>query len=212
MPRRSWPRRHPAWTAILSVVAVVAVVGVVVAVVGSKPNGTSAGTSAASSPTSSAASFVTDPNGQQCTALDSDGYRPGDASPTPDPEANWEQNSPGYQSWLDVGSDVYQIGQDTNAGNELAMFGVNGDGFKLAEAAGAALQNPSPVDTRDYKKAMANFGFMGVSLTNGNINDADTFVKKALTFLQAWATAAQPGATGSSACGDWNLPQSSNCG
>jgi hypothetical protein len=132
--------------------------------------------------------------------------------PQPAAEANWETNSPGYQSWLDVGNDMYQLGQDMNAGNYTAMMGMGGHGFKLAQAAGAALQNPSPVDTGDYKKAMANLGFMGVSLTNGNTTDADNFAKKAMPALQAWATAAQPGASGSQGCGNWNLStQSQNC-
>ena len=59
---------------------------------------------------------------------------------------------------------------------------------------------------------MANFGFMGVSLTNSNINDASKFATKAERYLHEWASAAQPGATGASGCGNWNLSaQSSNC-
>jgi hypothetical protein len=99
-----------------------------------------------------------------------------------------------------------------DAGDTLAIIGPGGVGFKLAQAAGAALQNPSPVDRRVYKRAMANFGFMGVSLTNNNFNDADRFAKKAVRALHAWAVAAQPGATGMEGCGNWNLSsQSSNC-
>ena len=129
----------------------------------------------------------------------------------PAAEADWEQNSPGYQSWLDVGSDMQQLNQDLNAGDIQDITGTGGIGFHLAEAASAALQNPSPVHPREFKQAMANFGFMGVSLTNDNMTDADSFAKKALGDLQAWATAAQPGATGSGGCGGWNLPQSNNC-
>lgn len=132
--------------------------------------------------------------------------------PQPAAEANWEQNSPGYQSWLDVGSDMHQLGQDLNAGNTLAIMGVGGDGFKLAEAAGAALQNPSPVDRTDYKTAMGNFGLAGVAMEQGHFHIAAKFTSKALTALQAWATAAQPGASGSQLCGYWNLSaQSQNC-
>jgi hypothetical protein len=47
---------------------------------------------------------------------------------------------------------------------------------------------------------MANFGFMGVSLTNDNITDADNFAKKALKDLHTWAAAAQPGAMQSNNC------------
>jgi hypothetical protein len=129
----------------------------------------------------------------------------------PAAEANWEQNSPGYQSWLDVGSDMYQIGQDLDAGNTLALMGTGGEGFQLAEAAAAALQNPSPVHPWEYKHAMANFGLMGAALDTGNINGADSFAKTALGDLHSWAAAAQPGATGTGGCGNWNLPESSNC-
>jgi len=129
----------------------------------------------------------------------------------PAAEANWEQNSAGYQSWLDVGSDMHQLGQDLNAGNMLAVTGNGGIGFEVFEASAAALQNPSPVDSHAYKVAMANFGFMGAALVNDNINAADTFTKKAFRHLQAWAAVAQPGATGTEGCGNWNLPQSSNC-
>jgi hypothetical protein len=129
----------------------------------------------------------------------------------PAAEANWEQNSPGYQSWLDVGSDIHKLSGYLNAGNSLAIIGIGGVGFKLAQAAGASLQNPSPVDRHEYKRAMADFGFMGVSLTNNNFTDASSFAKKALRALHAWATAAQPGASGVEGCGDWNLPQSNNC-
>ena len=129
----------------------------------------------------------------------------------PAAEASWEENSPGYQSWLDVGSDMHKLSEDLNAGNSLAIIGTGGVGFRLAEAAGAALQNPSPVDRHQYKQAMANFGFMGVSLTNNNFTDASRFAKKALGFLHTWAGAAQPGASGMESCGNWNLPQSDNC-
>lgn len=129
----------------------------------------------------------------------------------PAAETNWEQNSSGYQSWLDVGSDMRQLNQDLNAGDSQDIIGTGGVGFQLAEAAGAALQNPSPVHRHEYKQAMANFGFMGVSLTNNNMTDAETFAKKALAALHSWAAGAQPGATGTEGCGDWNLPQSSNC-
>ena len=132
--------------------------------------------------------------------------------PQPAAESNWEQNSPGYQSWLDVGADLHKVGRRLDAGDTLAIIGPGGVGFKLAEAAGAALQNPSPVDRRVYKRAMANFGFMGVSLTNNNFNDAARFAKKAVRALHAWASAAQLGATGMERCGNWNLSsQSTNC-
>lgn len=129
----------------------------------------------------------------------------------PSAEANWEQNSPGYQSWLDVGSDMHKLSEYLNAGDSFAIIGTGGVGFKLAQAAGAALQNPSPVDRHQYKRAMADFGFMGVSLTNNNFTDASSFAKKALRALHVWAAAAQPGASGMEGCGNWNLPQSSNC-
>lgn len=61
------------------------------------------------------------------------------------------------------GQDVYRIGQDIDAGDYLALYAVTGDGFKLAGAAAAALQNPSPVDTHAYKEATANFGFAGAA-------------------------------------------------
>ena len=139
-------------------------------------------------------------------------YVPPPPPAQPAAEANWEQNSPGYQSWIDVGSDFYQLGQDLDAGNYTAIYGVGGDGFKLAEAAAAALQNPSPVDRHAYKEAMANFGFAGVSLSNENVHDASKFAAKADRYLDEWATAAQPGATGASGCGNWNLSaQSNNC-
>lgn len=129
----------------------------------------------------------------------------------PAAEASWEQTG-GYQSWIDVGNDVQQMGSDLNAGNTLALMGTGGAGFTLAEAASAALGSPSPVDTRAYKRAMANFGFAGVSTDNGNWNDAATFMKKALARMQAWATQAQPGATGEDGCGAWNLSaDSQNC-
>jgi hypothetical protein len=68
------------------------------------------------------------------------------------------------------------------------------------------------VDTADYKTAMGNFGLEGVAVEQGHYSIAAKFAKKAEKAIQAWATAAQPGATGSEGCGNWNLSaQSQNC-
>jgi hypothetical protein len=128
--------------------------------------------------------------------------------PQPQAEANWETNSPGYQSWLDVGADVNKLGSVLDAGNYVAAGRV---GLKMAEAAAAALRAHSPVDRHEFKQAMGNLGLMGAALTSGNMTAGDHEAHKALRALRIWATAAQPGAAGADGCGDWTLPQSSNC-
>lgn len=68
----------------LSTFAIIIVFGIVYAIAPPKsPGPTAPGTPATASP---AATFVTDPSGNQCAALDSNGYCPGD-DPTPSPTA-----------------------------------------------------------------------------------------------------------------------------
>jgi hypothetical protein len=85
-PRRPWPRRHPWWwMSALSAAAVIIVIGVVAAIAAPKSSTPIAASNPASSP-SPAAAQVTDPNGQTCVSLDSQGYCPGDdPTPTPSP-------------------------------------------------------------------------------------------------------------------------------
>ena len=84
-------------------------------------------------------------------------------------------------------------------------------GFQAGSGSNCRAAEPFPGGPPPIQAGMANFGFMGVSLTNNNFTDASSFAKKALKFLHVWAAVAQPGASGMEVCGNWNLPQSSNC-
>lgn len=122
--------------------------------------------------------MVSDPNGQQCAALDSLGYCPGD---DPSPMQQWCSGN-GYSDYQTVQSDLNQLGTDSG-NNDLVS--VESDGSSLFHDATVAGQNLPPASKTqkfDYGVYMGYMLVAGAKASTGDITGAASALAKSSQF------------------------------
>jgi hypothetical protein len=127
-----------------------------------------------------AAPQQTDPNGQQCPALDSAGYCPGD---DPSPMQQW-CNGTGYSDFQQVEQDLQQLQQDS--GNNQAGTVEAQDGPALfrdaAAAVSAGLPPLSNAHKVDYGVWLGYLSVAGEKISQGDIAGASSALQQATQF------------------------------